>query len=106
MAMSGPRRRSGWGAFREAVQIIHQMWTEDYPEFAGQHYTIDQPINEPKDAGRGKIPLWIGGGGEQVTLKLVAQYADACNVGGGNPEVDSPQARGAQAALRRRRARL
>ena len=32
-------------------------------------------------------PLWIGGGGEQVTLKLVAKYADACNVGGGNPDV-------------------
>ena len=68
--------------FREAVQIIHKMWTEDYPQFAGQHYTIDKPINEPKDAGRGKIPLWIGGGGEQVTLKLVAQYGDACNLGG------------------------
>jgi F420-dependent oxidoreductase-like protein len=73
--------------FREAVQIIHQMWTEDYPEFTGQHYTIDRPINEPKDAGQGKIPLWIGGGGEQVTLKLVARYADACNVGGGDVEV-------------------
>jgi alkanesulfonate monooxygenase SsuD/methylene tetrahydromethanopterin reductase-like flavin-dependent oxidoreductase (luciferase family) len=32
------------------------------------------------------VPLWIGGGGEQVTLKLVAQYGDACNVGGGDPE--------------------
>ena len=73
--------------FREAVQIIHKMWTEDYPTFAGDYYAIDKPINEPKNAGKGKIPLWIGGGGEQVTLKLVAQYADACNVGGGNPEV-------------------
>ena len=68
--------------FREAVQIIHKMWTEDYPRFAGQHYSIDKPINEPKDAGQGKIPLWIGGGGEQVTLKLVAQYGDACNFSG------------------------
>jgi F420-dependent oxidoreductase-like protein len=69
--------------FREAVPIIDAMWTEDYPEFQGQHYRIDQPINEPKSAVAGrKIPLWIGGGGEQVTLKLVAQYGDACNLGG------------------------
>ena len=69
--------------FREAVEIIHQMWTEDYPRFQGKHYTIDGPINEPKGAIPGrKVPLWIGGGGEQVTLKLVAQYGDACNLGG------------------------
>ena len=74
-------------AFREGVQIIHKMWTEDYPEFSGNYYSIDKPINEPKSAIPGrKVPLWIGGGGEQVTLKLVAQYADACNVGGGNAE--------------------
>jgi F420-dependent oxidoreductase-like protein len=69
--------------FREAVQIIHAMWTEDYPVFEGQHYSIDKPINEPKSAVPGKtIPLWIGGGGEQVTLKLVAQYGDASNFSG------------------------
>ena len=75
--------------FREAVQIIHRMWTEDKPTFSGEHYSIDGPINEPKNASGtpdGKVPLWIGGGGEQVTLKLVAQYGDACNVGGGNAE--------------------
>ena len=73
--------------FREAVQIIHGMWTEERPAFQGRHYTIDGPINEPKSAVPGrKIPLWIGGGGEKVTLKLVAQYGDACNVGR-DPEV-------------------
>ncbi len=74
------------GMFREAVQIVHKMWTEDKPTFSGKRYSIDAPINEPKNSGKGKVPLWIGGGGEKVTLKLVAQYADACNVGGGNPE--------------------
>jgi len=74
-------------AFREGVQIIHKMWTEDYPTFDGNYYSIDKPINEPKSGVPGrKIPLWIGGGGEQVTLKLVAQYADACNVGGGDAD--------------------
>ncbi len=69
------------GMFREAVEIIHRMWTEDRPRFAGKHYTIDGPINEPKGSQRPHIPLWIGGGGEKVTLKLVAQYGDACNIG-------------------------
>jgi len=73
-------------AFREAVQVVTKMWTEDLPTFAGEHYSIDQPYNEPKGVRKPHPSLWIGGGGEQVTLKLVAQYADACNVGGGDPE--------------------
>jgi F420-dependent oxidoreductase-like protein len=72
---------------REAVQIIHAMWTQDAPVFEGKYYQIHQPINEPKGVQRPHIPLWIGGGGERVTLRLVAQYGDACNFGGGNPEV-------------------
>ncbi len=76
------------GTFREAVQIIHKMWTEDKPTFQGKRYAIDGPINEPKSAVPGKkIPMWIGGGGEKVTLKLVAQYGDACNLGGDDLDV-------------------
>jgi len=74
-------------AFREAVEIVIKMWTEDKPSYSGKHYTIDGPINEPRGVQTPHIPLWLGGGGEKVTLKLVAQYAQACNVGGGNPEV-------------------
>jgi len=81
-----PELRERMGAFREAVEIVHKMWTEDYPEFAGKHYTIDKPINEPKGVRKPHVPLWIGGGGEQVTLKLVARFGDACNIGG-TPEV-------------------
>jgi F420-dependent oxidoreductase-like protein len=83
-----PETKERMAAFKEGVQIIHKMWTQDKPTFSGTYYTIDEPINEPKSAAPGrKVPLWIGGGGEQVTLKLVAQYGDACNVGGGNPDV-------------------
>jgi F420-dependent oxidoreductase-like protein len=81
-----PETRERMAAFREGVQIIHKLWTEEKPTFSGRYYSIDGPINEPKSAKPGrKVPLWIGGGGEQVTLKLVAQYGDACNVGGGDP---------------------
>ena len=45
------------------------------------------PINEPKGARKPHPSFWIGGGGEKVTLKLVAKYGDACNIGGGNPEL-------------------
>jgi alkanesulfonate monooxygenase SsuD/methylene tetrahydromethanopterin reductase-like flavin-dependent oxidoreductase (luciferase family) len=72
-------------AFREACQIIHRMWTEDEPVFDGEFYTIDHPINEPKGAQKPHPPFWIGGSGEKVTLKLVAQWGDACNVFG-NPD--------------------
>jgi F420-dependent oxidoreductase-like protein len=81
-----PETKERMAAFREGVQIIHKMFTEDTPTFSGKYYTIDGPINEPKSAKPGrKVPLWIGGGGEKVTLRLVAQYGDACNVGG-SPE--------------------
>jgi F420-dependent oxidoreductase-like protein len=69
-------------AFKEACEIIHRMWTEDGPTFDGEFYTIDRPINEPKGAQKPHPPFWIGGGGERVTLKLVARWGDACNVGG------------------------
>jgi len=74
--------RARMRAFREACEIITKMWTEDYPEFAGETYTIDKPINEPKGVRTPHPSFWIGGGGEQVTLKLVARFGDASNLGG------------------------
>ena len=66
---------------REAVPIIISMWTEEEAHFAGRYYQVDGAINQPKGVQQPHIPLLIGGDGEKVTLKLVAQYADACNVG-------------------------
>jgi F420-dependent oxidoreductase-like protein len=77
-----PELRERMGMFKEACEIVHKMWTEDYPTFQGKYYTIDRPINEPKGVQKPHIPLWIGGSGERVTLKLVAQFGDACNIGG------------------------
>jgi len=78
---------SRMAAFREAVEIVHKMWTEDRPVYSGRHYHIDAPINEPKGVRKPHPSFWIGGGGEKVTLKLVAQYADGCNVGDGDAEL-------------------
>ena len=69
-------------AFKESCEIIHRIWTEDEVTFDGEFYKLDRPINEPKGVQKPHPPLWIGGGGEKVTLKLVARWGDACNVGG------------------------
>ncbi len=66
----------------EAVQVILAMWTQEEATFEGMYYQVRQAINQPRGVQQPHIPLLIGGGGEQVTLKLVAQYADACNVFG------------------------
>lgn len=67
---------------REALQVIRAMWTEEEAVFEGKYYQVRGAINQPKGVQKPHIPLVIGGGGEKVTLKLVAQYGDACNVGG------------------------
>jgi F420-dependent oxidoreductase-like protein len=67
---------------REAVQVILAMWTQEEATFEGNYYQVHGAINQPKGVQQPHIPLLIAGDGEQVTLKLVAQYADACNVTG------------------------
>ena len=67
---------------REAVQVILAMWTQEEAVFEGSSYQVRDAINQPKGVQKPHIPLLIGGGGEHVTLKLVAQYGDACNVSG------------------------
>jgi F420-dependent oxidoreductase-like protein len=72
---------------REAIQVILAMWTQEEAVFEGKYYQLRGAINQPKGAQKPHIPLLIGGGGEKVTLKLVAQYADACNIGGDIPTI-------------------
>jgi len=66
---------------RDAVQIILKMWNDNEATFEGKYHRVHGAINQPKGVQKSHIPLLIGGGGERVTLKLVAQYADACNIG-------------------------
>ena len=66
----------------EAAQVMLAMWTQEEATFSGGSYQISGAINQPKSVQKPHIPLLIGGNGEQVTLKLVARYGDACNVSG------------------------
>lgn len=64
----------------EAVRILLALWTEDEAHFAGEYYRVDGAINRPKGVQRPHVPLLIAGNGEKHTLRLVANYADACNL--------------------------
>src|SRR5579884_3839795 len=73
---------------REALQVIHALWEQEEATFEGQYYQVRGAINQPKGVQKPHIPILIGGGGEKVTLKLVAQYGDACNVSGDIPTIE------------------
>jgi F420-dependent oxidoreductase-like protein len=66
----------------EAVQVCRAMFTGDDVSFAGRHYRIDHARNLPRPVRPGGPRIMIGGGGEKRTLRLVAKYADQCNVTG------------------------
>jgi len=76
-----PPVRERMGRLEEALQICRAMFTEEAPSFAGRYYKLSGALNRPRPI-RGNIPVLVGGGGEQRTLRLVAEYADACNVFG------------------------
>ncbi len=67
----------------EAVQLVIKMWTERRATFHGKYFHIEDAILEPKPVQKPHPPIMIGGSGEQLTLRVVARYGDACNIFGG-----------------------
>src|SRR6266540_3323029 len=70
----------------ETLQICRQMWSDDDGPFAGRHYQLAETICSPRPIGQPRPPILIGGSGERKTLRLVARYADACNLFASNVE--------------------
>jgi F420-dependent oxidoreductase-like protein len=71
----------------EAIQICFQMWSDDNGVYEGKHYRLEETLCSPMPVSSPRPRLMIGGSGERKTLRLVAQYADACNIFGGVEEI-------------------
>ena len=70
----------------EALQICHQMWSDDDGPYEGTHYRLAETICSPRPVSDPRPRILVGGSGERKTLRLVARYADACNLFAADPD--------------------
>jgi F420-dependent oxidoreductase-like protein len=75
-----PPLKERFERLEETLQIAKQMWSGDFSPYHGRHYHLAEPINSPQPLTKPHPPILIGSGGEKKGLRLVAQYADACNL--------------------------
>jgi F420-dependent oxidoreductase-like protein len=99
-----PPLKERFERLEETLQIVRQMWSDNDGSYQGRHYELAETLNSPQPLRRPAI--MVGGGGEKKTLRLVAQYADACNLFAGQPGAGPDQIKAKREVLAEHCARL
>ncbi|MDN5766118.1 MAG: LLM class F420-dependent oxidoreductase [Humibacillus sp.] len=85
LGLAFPPTAERFERLEETLQICLQMWSDSVEPYDGKHYRLASTLNSPQSIRRPHPPILIGGSGEKKTLRMVAQYAQACNL------FDSPE---------------